>query len=240
MLGESKGSERDQALIGVLERLAGEMQRQDVLLDDILKRQIELSRLLEAAELQFRSRQNDMEKTVEKSNDRLYDAVNQYRSNMLNLVSEQDRINDNIDGFQEVVKTMAFTLDTTNKKFNDLDERLKMLERASGDHFGMAIKQPEILRAALSDTSRSFTKLHADTEKNLKEFQNGTTRQLDNFQHDILRRLLLLDGIITSLQTLLSRTEPPEKRPLLIKRQLERLLRFLRNKFSILFKRKPK
>ena len=40
-----------------------------------------------------------------------------------------------------------------------------------------------------------------------------THKQLEKYQRDITRRLLTLDGMMGALETLLVRTEPPQKEP---------------------------
>ena len=226
---DSTMSDRDQALIGVLERLASEMEHQDSMLEDSLRRHAELAKSLDSTERHLRRKQIDAEKEHEK----MFDSFNHYRSDMLSLVNEQDRINRNIDDLQKTIKTTTYTLDATNKKIADLDERLKHHEKTSLEHFEHALKQPGVFREVLSDSNRNFTKLHADTEKHLGELHRETARQLDKFQHETMRRLLLLDGIITSLQTLLVRTEPPEKKPPWIARQFSKIAKFFR--FKVLF-----
>ena len=229
-------SERDQALIGILERLAGEMELQDRMLEDIQARQSELAKALGTTELHLRSKQVD----AEKSHETLLEAIHHYRSDMLSLVNEQDRINKHIDDLQKVIKTTTYTLDTTSQKLSSLDERQKLHEKVSHDHFEHTLKQPGAFQSVLDDTNRSFTKLHADTEKHLGELHRETARQLDKFQHETLRRLLLLDGIIDSLQTLLVRTDPSIKRTPWIARQFNKLLKFFRYRVPAMFKRKTK
>lgn len=202
-------AERDIALVNILERLANEMTRQDKMLEDLLLRQNELSKAMESAVLRLRGTQADSERSY----DKLMETMSHYRSDMLSLVREQDNINQNIDELQNVLKTTTLTTDVTNKKILEIGERLSHLEKISGEHFEYASKQPEIYREAIKDSSRDFTRLHAETEKNLTLLHKDTENRLQDFQHETTRRLLLLDGIISSLQTLLVRTEPPEKKP---------------------------
>ena len=234
MSQESKMSERDQALISILERLASEMQHQDDMLENLLKRQGELSKALETTELHLRSKQVD----AEKSHDTLSESIHHYRSDMLSLVNEQDRINKNISNLEKIIKTTTFTIETTNQNLSSLDERLKVHEKASHEHFELALKQPETLRGTLNEINRNFTKLHADTEKHLGELHRETARELDKFQHETLRRLLLLDGIIESLQTLLKRTDPSERKTPWTKHLLEKTVKTFRYKIPSLFKKK--
>jgi len=231
---EAKRSDRDQALIGILERLAGEMQHQDDMLEDLISRSESLAKSLETTQKQMQSSPGDSRK----SKDTLYDPSRDYRSDMLSLVNEQDRINKNIDELQKVVKTAAYALDVTNQKLVNLDERLSSHEKVSNEYYTDAQKQPVIFQEALNDSSRSFAKLHADTEKRLGEMYSETTRQLDKFQHETTRRLLMLDSIVTSLETLLIRTAPPEKKPSWISRLFGKVGKFFRFKLPYLFKKK--
>ncbi|MCL2629054.1 MAG: hypothetical protein FWD44_10255 [Oscillospiraceae bacterium] len=219
MAEEAKMTGRDQALIGILERLAAEMQDQDDMLEDLLKRTDALSKATGAAQ----------------SNDPARD----YRSDMLSLVNEQDRINKNIDDLEKVVKTAAYALDVTNQKLIGLDERLGVHEKVSNEYYAQAQKQPAIFQEALDNSSRNFAKLHAETEKRLGEMYSETTRQLDKFQHETTRRLLLLDSIVTSLQTLLIRTEPPVKKPSWISRMFKRIGTFFRFRLPFKMKKEP-
>ena len=230
---ETKMSDRDQALIGILERLAGEMQQQDDMLEDLLARTDALSKKLEATEKQ----QQDSLR-VQKSQDTLYDPSRNYRSDMLSLVNEQDRINKNIDDLQKNLKTATYALDVTNQKLLNIDERLSSHEKISNEYYAQAQKQPVIFQEALDESNRSFSKLHAETEKRLGEMSKETMQQLDKFQHETARRLLLLDGIVTSLETLLIRTAPPEKKPSWISRMFRKIGRFFRFKLPYLFKKK--
>jgi len=229
---ETKMSERDQALIGILERLAGEMQQQDDMLEALLSRTDSLAKSLETLEQQKGSTDS------RKSKDTLFDPSRDYRSDMLSLVNEQDRINKNIDELQKVVKTAAFALDVTNQKLVNLDERLTSHEKISNEYYAQAQKQPVIFQEALDESSRNFSKLHAETEKRLGEMSKETMQQLDKFQHETARRLLLLDGIVTSLETLLIRTAPPEKKTSWISRLFRKIGRFFRFKLPYLFKKK--
>jgi chromosome segregation ATPase len=230
---EMKASIREKALIGILERLADEMKDQDLMLEDLLKHQGELTKATEALDRYQRVKFTDSDK----ANEKLFDSFHHYRSDMLSLVNEQDRINSNINDLHKALKTATYTLDVTTQKINDLDERLKLHEKASLEHFEHAIKQPEIYSETVIDTTRSFTKLHSDTEKHLSELHRETEQQLNKFQSETTRRLLLLDSITTSLQTLLQRTEPPERKTPWFKRKLDRFFKFVRRKWSLLFKK---
>ncbi|MCL2080030.1 MAG: hypothetical protein FWH17_09400 [Oscillospiraceae bacterium] len=235
MASERKPLQRDQALIGILERLAGELRQQDETLASLSERQNNLATAIDSTGINLRGKQVE----TQQSYDKLYEAISHYRSNMLSLVNEQDRITKDIEELRKAVKTATYALDITNQKLIGLDERLSGHEKSSNTYYQQAGKQSELFQNALIDSGRSFAKLHTDTEKHLAELHNETARQLDKFQHETLRRLLLLDGIVTSLQTLLVRTEPRKKKPLWIVRAFARMRVFFKYKVpSFFMKRK--
>jgi chromosome segregation ATPase len=225
-------SVRNQALVSILERLADEMKHQYTMLDDMQKQQWSLCKSVDSTERQQKNNLLDLEK----SNDKLFDSINRYRSDMLSLVNEQDHINKNIDELRKSLKSSTYTLDLTIQKLTDVDARLVSLEKASQNHFEHALKQPDVFQGAIDNTNRNFTRLHSDTEKNLGELHRETARQLDKFQSETTRRLLLLDSIVTSLQTLLVRTEPPERKTPWIKRVFGRVTHFFRFRLPPLLK----
>ncbi|MDR2598811.1 MAG: hypothetical protein LBC73_00870 [Oscillospiraceae bacterium] len=226
MAEETKGTARDQALIRILERLASEMQDQDLMLDELLEQQGSLSKTFEKTSLHLRSAQSD----ADRSYDRLFETMSRYRSDMLSLVNEQDRINKNIDELAKVVKNATYTIDVTSQRLTELEDKLTAHNKVFDAHHEHSIKQPEILRNTIESTERNFTQLHSATEKRMNELNKETVRQLDKFQHETLRRLLLLDGIVTSMQTLLTRTEPPEKKEFFVKRLFKKIRWFFRFK----------
>ena len=230
-----KKSERDQALVNILERLVGEMRQQDSMLEDLLARNTEFTNSLDSTWRQMRGKQIDADRAAERSHNKLLDSFHHYRSDMLKLVNEQDQININIDALQKSVRTMLFTLDSTNQKLLDLDERLNLQEKISRDHYEYSVKESGEFQGAVDNSNRNYTKLHADTDKQLGELHSETSRQMDKFQHDTMRRLMLLDGITTSLQTLLIRTEPPERKTPWITRMFGKLVNFFRFRIPLLF-----
>jgi chromosome segregation ATPase len=228
-----KAAVREQALIGILERLANEMEQQDVMLEDLIKRHDEFVKSSENAETYRRTKLND----AEKAHDKMFESFHHYRSDMLSLVNEQDRINKNIDELQKMVKTATYSLEVTNQKISSLEERLTLQEKATQEHYEHSQKQAEAFKHEIAESSRNFAKLHAETEKHFSELHKETERQLDKSQHETMRRLLMLDGIVSSLQTLLTRTEPPEKKQPWIKRLVSNTGKLFRIKLPLFFKR---
>ncbi|MCL2280252.1 MAG: hypothetical protein FWC20_12735 [Oscillospiraceae bacterium] len=259
---DAKKSDRDHALIGVLTRLAEEMQEQDKMLADVISRQTNLGKGLEATEQYIRRKQIE----VDEAHNKMMDSFHHYRSDMLKLVNEQDTINRNISDLQSVVKTTTFTLDNTNHMLTALDERLSRLEKVTGEQIAHTMKQHGSLQEALDESgrevarlhtetekridgfhretaeqldksSRDFSKLHADTEKRIDDFHKDTLEQLDKFQYETTRRLLLLDSIVNSIQTLLVRTDPELKKKPWIVRVFKRISTFFRFKLPFLLKK---
>ena len=230
MVDKTKTPDREQALIEVLKRLAGEMERQDETLNGLLERQDEFTKSFERAESHRRTKQVDSDI----AHDKLQDSFYHYRSDMLKLVNEQDHINKNIDDLENLIKTTIFSMEVTTKKLDELDERLTQQEKALKTHSENSIEQGEVFRneivetnrnlsrlhadtekslmSEIVETNRSFTKLHADTEKNLSNLHRDTQSHLTKFRKETTQRLLMLDGIVTSLQTLLVRTDPELKK----------------------------
>ena len=97
MPDNSKKSDRDQALVNILERLVGEMRQQDSMLEDLLARNTEFTNSLDSTWRQMRGKQIDADRAAERSHNKLLDSFHHYRSDMLKLVNEQDQININID-----------------------------------------------------------------------------------------------------------------------------------------------
>lgn len=234
MAGKAEVSQRDSVLISILERLSNQIESQDLLLADIAKRQLELTKAVEATEFNWKTRQID----ANEANGALRESITRYRSDMLSLVNEQDHINKNITNLNELVNKTAYSLEKVNQNLIGLEERVKTQEKTINEHFSHSLKQAETLPEEIADSTHSITKLHMDTEKSLGKMHKETQRQLEKLHHETTRRLLLLGDIGTALQTLLIRTEPPEKRPSRLMRMIRRAGRFCRAKLSRLLKRK--
>ena len=230
-----KKPDRDQALVNILERLVGEMRQQDSKLEDLLAHNTELTNSLDSTGRQLRGKQVDAERAAERSHDKLLDSFHHYRSDMLKLVNEQDQINKNIDALQKSVRTTLFTLDATNQKLIDLDERLSLQEKLSREHYEHSAKESEVFHGAIDNSNRNNAKLHADTEKQLGQLHSETSRQLDKFRNETKHRLMLLDDITSSLRTLLIRTEPPERKAPWIARMFGNVVKFFRVKIPLFF-----
>jgi len=320
LLNDPKKQDRDKALIGILTRLANEMQDQDNMLTEVIESQKNLVKAQKLTEQYMRRKQIE----VDEDHKKMMNSFSRYRSDMLKLVNEQDTINRNISDLQNVVKATTYTIDSTSHMLTVLDDRLSRhektaeeqaedatkqqenlkiaiderllhLEKTTGEQAEHTIKQQEELKSAInevaldftrlhadtekraaeihSDTSeqinkirrdftklyadtekrtgelhyetaeqlsklqRDFIKFHADTEKRTDELHRETAEQLNKFQFETTRRLLLLDSIVTSLQTLLVRTDPDLKKRPLIVRIFSRIAGFFRFKLPFLFQK---
>lgn len=233
MAEKSKISERDATLVNILDRMAGQLQRQELLLEEIVKRQDDFSKAMDNAKFSQGSLRSENDTAFK----RLYDALTRYRSDMLSLVNEQDRINERMAELHKVLNKTAYTLEIADQRLSDFYERVKIQEKAVHDHYEHSLKQAGMIPQKFADTDRNVAKLHADTEKRLGEMHRETQRQLEKLQQETSRRLLALDSIEDALRTLLIRTEPPEKRPFFMIRFVKKVGGLLKIKLPLALKR---
>jgi len=258
---KSRVSQRDMTLINILERMADQIQKQDSRLEDIATRQGEYTREVRNAEYSRSIRQTDSDSSLTG----LADALSRYRSDMLSLVNEQDHVNKNMAELQKLVNKAAYSVEVNNEKVAALDElvksqvkevhehnelwfkqseKVKAMEelqksqvKEARDHYEHVLKQAESFPREIAAINRHITLLHTDTEKHLGKLHIETARQIEKLQSDTLRRLLILDNFEDALQTLLIRTEPPEKKVPWVVRLYYRISGFFRFKVPIFFKK---
>jgi len=233
MAGKPEIPQRDSALIKVLERLSDQLQKQDLLLEDIVKHQLKLTKSVESADYNWKMRQID----ANEASRMLRESVGRYRSDMLSLVNEQDHINKNIANLSDLVNKTAYALEKAVQILAGLEERVKTQEKTINDHFSHSLKQEKTLPERIADSTRSITKMHMDTEKSLGKMHQETQRQLEKLHQETTRRLLVLGDMEAELQTLLIRTEPPEKKPLWFVRLIRKACKFCRTRLLRRFRR---
>jgi len=257
MADQIKISERDATLVNVLERLADQISKQELLLEDVIRRQNELAESVASSELHQDFKQNE----AETSHKKLSESFHRYRSDMLKLVNEQDSMNKSIADLYRSIDKFTYAIDLTNHKLADFDEWRakqdksltehieytikkadfdqwqKKHDKSLNEHYEITIKQVEMFPKTIDEASRNVTKLHMDTEKAIEKMHSETKRQLGSIQSETMRRLLALDGIESTLQTLLIRTEPPEKKPNWIVSQCKKTGVFFRHTFTSLFRK---
>jgi len=214
--------------------MADHLQKQDQILEDVIKRQLESIKATETAEVNRKTLQFEADATLEK----LHESISRYRSDMLSLVNEQDHINKNIDSLNNLINKTNYALETANHQLTVLEKRIKIQENTANGHYTHSLEQAEAMPKAVADSTRSITMLHIETEKNLEKLHQETQRQLEKLQQETARRLLVLDDVESALKTLLIRTEPPEKKSFWVIRLYRRISVYFRSRLSRLFRRK--
>jgi len=233
MAEKIKMSQKDSALISILERMSDQLRKLDQSLEDTITRQAELTKAAEVSEIRVAARQAESGAAIGK----LQDSISRYRSDMLKLVNEQDHINKNMTELNKLVNKTVYAMENANSGLAGLEERVTSHDRMTGENFTYTIKQSELLQKELAASNRNMAKLHIETEKNLGKMHQDTQRQLLKLQQETTRRLMVLDDIEIALQTLLIRTEPPEKKPNRIVRLFRRAAGFFRPRLSRLLNR---
>ena len=214
MAGNKQLSQRDETLVKVLDRLSENVLNHESLLEEILTQQRELVADMERTERRLLARQD----TAEASTEKTHENILRYRSDLLSLVNEQDRLNEIIKELTKKQSTIAYTQDGITRGLSAISSSFEAQDRIVRDISTYSVKHEETLSTEIAAMNRSVAKLHMDTEKRLGEAHKETQRQLEKIRMDVERRLLALDKIEESLNVLLIRTEPPEKKPFFIKR----------------------
>ena len=225
MAGEKKVSQRDETLVKVLERLSDDIRNQQLQLDDIVKQQQDLFTEIERAGHQYHSRHDATNSAIERSQD----AFQRYRSDMLSLVHEQDHMNQVITDLGKKQAVVAFSQDNIMNGLKSLEKRAEANDKIVREINTYSIRHDETLSREIAIMNRSVAKLHMDTEKHLGEMHHETHKKLEKMRMDVERRLLALDKIEASLNVLLIRTEPPEKKPFFVVRIIRRLRMLIKN-----------
>ena len=219
MAVEKKLTQRDETLIKVLDRLSDDIKKQQLLLDDVAKLQLELLAEIERSGLRQHARIDLTDAAIDKTQETFV----RYRSDMLHLVNEQDRLNDISAEISKKQAAIAFSQDNIVNILTDISNRLETQGKDLRELSAHSAKQGETLSREISGTNRDLTKLHMDTEKRLIDAQREVKREQEKTRIDIERRLLTLDKIESSLEVLLIRTEPPEKKPFFAVRVIRNL-----------------
>lgn len=262
MPAERKPSQRDITLISILERLSEQLQQYDARLEEISKNQIDLSGATLRTQIRLDARQDGAEVSIEK----LQESLARFRSDMLSMVNEQGRIDDTLKELAKKQRAIAEAQEEISRDLAGLKELSKSQEKTSREHFEHSVRQSgEVgkefadvnhniarmsaeaeknignehgdLKKQILDTDRKIAKLHEDTEKHLGDGHKDIQRQITELRQETKRRLLALDGIEASLQILMIRTEPPEKKPFIAVRMVRGVRQFLKFKVPEVFRR---
>ena len=223
----AKISERDMALINVLDRLAAQIAQQDTIIEDMSNKVQELMAAIKDSERKQHLRLDGTEQSV----DSLSKDFRRYRADLLKIVNEQDRVSEVTEEISKRQDSIAETQEKEGQILEDLEKRFGIQEKTTGTHYEYSLKQGESLPKQIQDSNRHVSKLHMDTEKRLTEEHRSINKLVKDLRSDAMHRLLALDGIEASLKELLIRTEPPEKKAFFILR----FIRFIRLKTSVVF-----
>ena len=273
MATEKKPSARDETLVKVLGRLVDQLRQYDVRIEELTKdvRQnyvrmedmTKKQRELYETVMNMVSR-NDSSRTMQQdvtdtTLEKFSETMLHYRSDMISLVREQDRIDDSIKELSKRQDMIAAAQEEIGKDVSSLDERYEHQEKTSREHYEYSVKRGEASTKEIDDVNRKTAKLHVDTEKHLGDEHKEIKKQLSDAEHkntelhletekhlgsehkelrreitelrqETKRRLLALDGIEASLQVLMIRTEPPEKKPFIFIRVLRAIVKLFRVK----------
>ena len=221
-------SKRDIVLAKVLERLANQIRQNELKLEELAKNQLELMTALKSTEIQHDLRLNDADSSMENLNNNMQ----RYRSDMLKLVGEQDRLNDYSKDMVKRQGQISGAQEKLLQDMNALDDRYKTQEKTIREHYSHALKQSDTFSRELSDLSQIVTKLHMDTEKHLLDIHAQNQKHLEKVRLETMSRLLTLDTIESAMNTILIRTEPPEKKPFWPVRVIKRVRRFFSSRIS--------
>ena len=219
-----KTTQRDMTLINILERMVDQLHKQDALLQDALDSQAAISGAIENSVFH----QNLQRDEIDADFGKLNDSFSRYRADMLSLVREQDLLRRNTEDILKLVGKLGYSFENAAQTVSDIDVRLRHQEKTIHDHVAYSNRKWEELPHELAETNRNVTVLHSDIEKGFGKIQDETHKQLEKYQRETTRRLLTLDGMMSALETLLIRTEPPEKKPPWPKRLIRFMVRFFK------------
>jgi len=267
-------SQREVILVNILERLSNQLNQFEERLEEIERNQLEMPGVLEKAGLSQNPAKTDNNSELKK----LQDAFLRYRSDMLSLVNQQDKLDERLKELYKRQDAIIGAQETISRDTARLDERFNIQEKAVGEHSAFSVRQGETLTRNIDNVNRnaaqlfldaekrlealsrdvesvnrnaaklyvdaekrldtiirdvegvnrSTAKLHVDTEKHLKDELREIRRQLEELRKETMRRLLALDKIEASLEILLIRTEPPEKKPFFLVSAFRKIAEFFK------------
>jgi chromosome segregation ATPase len=224
-LDVQKISNRDKALVSILERVFEQLQVQETLVKELAERQVKISGAIEDSEFQRNLNRDEVDDGLKK----LQDSFARYRSDMLTLVHEQDVVRDKTESTLENVNKLAYSLENTDQIVSQIGSTLEKQHRALHDDIAFTNTQWEKMPLEFANTNRGIAELHAETEKYFTQLQKETDKHFSKLQRETMRRLLILDKMMTALETLLVRTAPPDKKPFAFIRFFKIIGRFFKN-----------
>ena len=124
-----------------------------------------------------------------------------------------ETITKDIDG---VNKNAAKLYLDTEKRLDTITRDIDGVNRNAGKLYLDTEKRLDTITRDVESVARNATKLHEGTEKNLRDEQRDIRREVGELRKETMRRLLALDKIEETLEIILIRTEPPEKKPFIL------------------------
>lgn len=210
-------SNRDETLIHVLERLAGQLENINSRIEILEKRQRELNAAVRRA---GEKREDDDDGVYED----IMKSLTRYRSDMGNLVSVQDSIDSDMKLLSKRNESVIKSQEIIGQEMNNLTSMLEAHEQSAREQYALTVRHGDIFVDKIESLDRNVKDLHMETEKHLGMEHRETQKRIDDFNKDVLQRLMALDGIVANLEVLRRRTEPPApKEPWWITRQLRKV-----------------
>ena len=152
------------------------------------------------------------------------DGVNRNSAKLyLDTEKRLDTITKDIDG---VNKNAAKLYLDTEKRLDTITRDIDGVNKNAGKLYMDTEKRLDTITRDVESVARNATKLHEDTEKHLKDEQREIRRQVEELRKETMRRLLALDKIEETLEVILIRTEPPEKKPFFLIRVFHAISQF--------------
>ena len=144
------------------------------------------------------------------------DGVNRNAAKLyLDTEKRLDTITKDIDG---VNKNAAKLYLDTEKRLDAIINDVEGVNRNAGKLYLDTEKRLDTITRDVDSVARNATKLHEGTEKHLKDEQREIRHQVEELRKETMRRLLALDKIEETLEIIMIRTEPPEKKPFFLVR----------------------
>ena len=142
----------------------------------------------------------------------------------------------NIDN--ENINKIGYSLEETALVVSGMEKEFNKHEKDVREHILYTNQKWDNLPNEFFETNRNIAGLRADMEKAFVDTRAINEQNFEKYQRETTRRLLALDDMMTALETLLIRTEPPEKKPPIPARIIRFIKRFIRNAVKSIRKQK--
>ena len=114
----------------------------------------------------------------------------------------------------------------TEKRLDNLTKDIEGVNRNAGKLYVDTERRLDTIAKDVENVGRNAAKLHEDTERQFKDEQREIKHQVEELRKETMRRLLALDKIEATLEIIMVRTEPPEKKPFFLLRFFRMIGRF--------------